>query len=138
MTGRPTIRHPELEDRIIQALQEGKSYRWFDSEQATGFPSTATIRRWRQEDEAFDAKCVRACEAQADAEYDEMEELERRTLLPKTHADYLDPYAVNVVLSNKRWRMEKRKPRTYGQKMEVKAQLTLEQLVASSQQAGEE
>ena len=45
---------------------------------------------------------------------------------------YINPKAASVVLSNMRWRMEKRKARTYGQKVEVKAQVTLEQLVGES------
>lgn len=127
MAGRPTIRHTDLDDRIINALKEGRSYRWFDSDEAVGFPSTATIRRWRSDDAEFDGRCARACEAAADADYDEMEDIEQRVLDGK-----LDAKAANVVLSNMRWRMEKRKPRTYGQKVEVKAQVTLEQLVAES------
>ncbi len=134
MAGRPTVRHSDLDDRIIGLLQEGKSFRWFDSEEAVGLPSTATIRRWRADDAEFDAKCVRACEAAADADYDEMERIERQVLgLDLAPGEKpLDPKAANVVLSNMRWRMEKRKPRTYGQKVEVKAQVTLEQLVAES------
>ncbi len=134
MAGRPTVRHSDLDDRIIGLLQEGKSFRWFDSEQATGLPSTATIRRWRADDADFDARCVRACEAAADADYDRMERIEERTLGINVTPDepQLDPKAASVVLSNMRWRMEKRKPRTYGQKVEVTAKMTLEQLVAES------
>ena len=129
MAGRPTVRHSDLDDRIVRLLQEGKSFRWFDSTDpdAAGLPSTATIRRWRADDADFDARCVRACEAAADADYDAMEGIEERVLEGK-----LDAKAANVVLSNMRWRMEKRKPRTYGQKLEVKAAVTLEQLVAES------
>ena len=132
MAGRPTVRHSDLDDRIIAMLQEGKSFRWFDSEQAIGFPSTATIRRWRADDAEFDARCARACEAAADADYDRMEELEERALLPEKDSNHINPKAASVVLSNMRWRMEKRKGRTYGQKVEVKAQVTLEQLVGES------
>lgn len=138
MSGRPSMRSADLCERILRLLSEGKTFRWFDSEEAVGLPSTATIRRWRQEDEDFDAKCVRACEASADADYDRMEELEERALLPKSDARHLDPYAVNVVLGNTRWRMERRKARTYGAKLEVKGKLTLEQLVLASQPAAED
>lgn len=133
-TGRPSIRHPELDGRIVNLLNEGKPFRWFDSEEARGqgLPSATTIRRWRQEDEAFDSVCVRACEASAEADYDRMEELEEKALLPATDAARLDPYAVNVVLGNMRWRMERRKPRGFGKKVEVKGQVTLEQIVAAA------
>ena len=134
MSGRPIVRHSDLDDRIVGLLQEGKSFRWFDTEQAVGLPSTATIRRWRADDAEFDARCVRACEAAADADYDRMERIEERTLGINVTEDepQLDPKAASVVLSNMRWRMEKRKPRTYGQKVEVTAKMTLEQLVAES------
>ena len=53
MAGRPTVRHSDLDDRIVRLLQEGKSFRWFDSTDpdAAGLPSTATIRRWRADDD---------------------------------------------------------------------------------------
>ena len=125
--GRPSIRHADLDERIIRKLNEGCSFRWFDSPEAVGYPSTATIRRWRQEDEEFDARCVRACESHAEAEYERMEELEEQLL-----AGDVDAKAGSVVLSNMRWRMEKRKARTFGQRVEVKGTMTLEQLVAAS------
>lgn len=134
-SGRPSIRSDDICERIVRLLSEGKTFRWFDSPEASGLPSTATIRRWRQEDEDFDAKCARACEAAADADYDRMEELEERALLPKNDPDHLDPYAVNVVLGNTRWRMERRKPKSYGNKVELKGSLTLEQLVVASSNA---
>lgn len=131
---RPTIRHPDLDERILRKLREGASFRWFDSEEAVGYPATATIRRWRAEDESFDAECARACEAHAEAEYDRMEDIERLTLGRdlRDGEKPIDPKAANVVLANMRWRMEKRKPRSFGQKVEVAATLTLEQLVAGS------
>lgn len=134
--GRPTLRHPDLESRIIALLEEGKSFRWFDSEQAVGLPSTATIRRWRSDDPDFDGKCARACEAAADADYDRMERIEERVIgIGLTEEEpRIDPQAANVVLSNMRWRMEKRKRRAYGQHVEVKGTLSLEQLITGSGQ----
>lgn len=133
-TGRPSIRTPEMDSRVLRLLSEGNPFIWFDSEEARsmGLPATSTIRRWRVDDEAFDAACARACESHAEADYDRMEELERRTLLPKTDPEWLDPYAVNVVLGNTRWRMECRKPKAYGKKVQVQASVTLEALVAGS------
>lgn len=132
--GRPTIRTPELEDRIVAKLDGGASFRWFDSDEAreAGFPSRETISRWRQADDGFEAKCMRACEAQAEADYDRMEEIEERVLLKPSDPQHLDSHAANVALSNMRWRMEKRKPSRYGQKVKLEASLTLESLVGAS------
>lgn len=129
--GRPSVRHADLDDRIIVLLQEGKSFRWFDSEQAVGLPSTATIRRWRADDADFDARCARACESSADADYDVMERIEERVLgINVTKEEpQLDPKAASVVLSNMRWRMEKRKRRAFGQHVEVKGTMSLESLI---------
>ena len=128
------MRAPELIERVVRLLQEGKPFSWFNTEdaRAIGLPATETIRRWRIEDSGFDELCARACESHAEADYDRMEELEGRALLPKADPDHLDPYAVNVVLGNTRWRMERRSPKRYGQKVEVGGHVTLEQLVAGS------
>lgn len=134
---RVSVRSPELADRIVRLLQEGRPFIWFETEEAraAGLPATSTIRRWRIEDDAFDALCVRACEAHAETDYDRMEEMERRVLLPKNDPDHIDPYAASVVLGNTRWRMERRNPKRYGNKLEVKGHMTLEQLVLASQPA---
>jgi len=131
------MKSPELCDRVIRLLQEGRPFSWFNEPEArgAGLPATETIRRWRIEDAGFDELCARACESHADADYDRMEELERRTLLPKDDPEHLDAYAVNVVLGNTRWRMERRSPKRYGSKVEVSAHVTLEQLVAGANRA---
>lgn len=134
------MKSPELCERVVRLLQEGKPFSWFNKPEAreAGLPATETLRRWRIEDANFDDLCARACESHAEADYDRMEELERRTLLPKDDPDHLDPYAVNVVLGNTRWRMERRSPKRYGTKVDVSAHVTLEQLVAASHQGGDQ
>lgn len=112
--GRPSEFSPAIASRIIDRLNEGKSFNWFETDEAAGYPAKSTIRRWRQNDSDFDAQCARACEAAADADYDRMEEIEVLVL-----KGAMDPKAANVALSNMRWRMEKRKSRSYGQKLEV-------------------
>lgn len=117
--GRPTVRSPDIAERILVKLREGESFNWFDSEQAVGLPSTSTIRRWRAEDEHFDAECARACEIHAEADYDKMQRIERMALRGE-----IDSKAANTVLSNMRWRMEKRNKARFGQKVELTHNVT--------------
>lgn len=133
--GRPSEFDPVIADRIIERLNEGKSFNWFLSDEAEGYPAKSTISRWRANNKEFDARCARACEAAADADYDRMEEIEALVLAGK-----MDPKAANVALSNMRWRMEKRKSRSYGQRVEVEhsGKVGLEQLVAGVGEAVDE
>lgn len=117
--GRPTIDTPDIRERILTKLQEGKSFNWFNSGDAVGLPSTATIRRWRATDEQFDAECARACEIHAEADYDKMQRLETAILRGDVEAK-----AGNTVLSNMRWRMEKRNKARFGQRVEVTHDVT--------------
>jgi len=78
-----------------------------------------TIRRWRAEDEHFDAECARACEIHAEADYDKMQRIERQVLRGE-----IDGKAANTVLSNMRWRMEKRNKARFGQRVEVTHNVT--------------
>lgn len=132
--GRPSEFNQTIADRIIDRLNEGKSFNWFETDEAAGYPAKSTIRRWRANNEEFDSRCTRACEAAADADYDRMERIEERVLGINCTKDEpeLDAKAANVVLSNMRWRMEKRKQRTYGQRvaLEHSGKLGLESLIA--------
>lgn len=128
--GRPSDFSPAVAESVLEKLTEGKSFLWFDSDEAEDYPSTSTIRRWRARNKDFDAECARACESAAEADYDRMERIEAMVAKGK-----MDPKAANVILSNMRWRMEKRKPRTFGQKVEHEhsGRIGLEQLVAGTQ-----
>lgn len=117
--GRPGQRTPDLVERILVKLREGESFNWFDSEQAVGLPSTSTIRRWRAEDEHFDAECARACEIHAEADYDKMQRIERGLLRGE-----IDPKVGRTVLANMQWRMEKRSKARFGQRVEVTHNVT--------------
>lgn len=98
--------------KIIEGLSEGKSLRAICGKD--GLPSWRTVLRWQVEDEDFGSRCARAREAGAEAELEKMRGMERKVLLGT-----INPQAANVVLSNMRWRMEKLKPRAFGQKLEI-------------------
>lgn len=77
-------------------------------------PDRTTVLRWLSADPEFAAKYAQAREDQAEFHHDEMEEIER-----EVRSGLLSPQAGNVILGNKRWRMEKLKPKAYGQKLEL-------------------
>lgn len=125
--GRPSKFTPELAKAIQDRLEAGESLKRICED--SGMPDRETVRRWMKADESFAAECARAREDSADAEYEAMGEIEGRVLNGS-----LDPQAASVVLSNKRWRMEKLKPRVYGNKQQIDltAKVTLEDLLVSS------
>ena len=74
-----------------------------------GMPDKATVLRWMADDDAFATKYARAREAQAEHHHDEMDRLEAAI-----ESGTLNAQAGSVILGNKRWRMEKLKPKVYG------------------------
>lgn len=62
--GRPSLRTPELEDKIIGFIEEGYSERQIAK--MDGMPTAMTIRRWKDEDKDFCARSVRAREISAE------------------------------------------------------------------------
>ena len=62
--GRPSLRTPELEDKIIGLIEEGYSERQIAK--MDGMPTAMTIRRWKDEDKDFCARSVRAREISAE------------------------------------------------------------------------
>lgn len=103
---------PEVREAIIAGLSEGRSLRQICRKD--GMPDWRTVLRWQVDDEDFAIKCARAREAGAESDLAEMDAIERKVL-----KGLIAPQAANVVLANKRWRMEKLKSRTFGQKLEV-------------------
>ena len=99
-----------LSETICQRLANGESMRRICDDPV--MPDRKTVDNWRDSDPEFSAKCAHAREEQAEYHHDRMDGLEDRVLTGD-----LEPHAANVVLSNIRWRMEKLKPKVYGNKL---------------------
>lgn len=111
--GRPSIYSEELADLFCERLADGKrSERQICEDD--DMPSRVTLRTWKLEKPDFFAKCAHAREEQAEVHHEEMDTIEARTL-----SGDLNPQAASVVLSNKRWRMEKLKAKVYGPAIKV-------------------
>jgi hypothetical protein len=101
-----------IADEICERLADGASLRRIC--EADDMPNVRTVRRWLAASSAFAAQYALAREEQAEFHHAEMDDIEDKVLTGKLKAD-----AANAVLSNKRWRMEKLKPRVYGVRMTV-------------------
>lgn len=127
MAGRPSSYTLKMADRICDGLASGLSLMAICA--ADDMPDRKTVIRWQVADEEFASRCARAREEGVEVHYDAMDSIEADTLSGK-----LDPKAANVVLSNKRWRLEKLKQRVYGQRQQIDHGVTgtLESLVLAS------
>jgi hypothetical protein len=97
---------------LCDRLANGDSMRTICADEA--MPDRRTVERWMANDAEFAAKCARAREEQAEFHHDAMDGIEAKTLAGEIAAS-----AASVVLTNKRWRMEKLKPKVYGAKLDL-------------------
>jgi hypothetical protein len=110
--GRPSDYSEKTAEAICVRLADGQSLRRICLDE--GMPDRTTVLRWLASNKDFATRYAQAREDQAEFHHDEMEEIE-----DEVRRGVLDPKAANVILGNKRWRMEKLKPKAYGQKLEV-------------------
>lgn len=110
MPGRPGPYSDVVAEEIVRRLMEGESMRTIclDSD----MPHRSTVIRWMADDDAFATKCARARELQADAIFDEMQEI----------ADSGNPEDVQrakLRISTMQWRASKLAPKKYGDKLDL-------------------
>lgn len=104
---------PELEDRIIQALEDGIGLRqWCKGELR---PSRSTVLKWQRENEDFKAKCAHAREAAGELSAEEQNEIADAVLRGE-----ITPDVARVVISAKQWRAAKLASKQYGDSTQVK------------------
>lgn len=110
---RPSDYDEDVADLICRGIAEGKSLRAICRDES--LPDKATVFRWLAAHDDFATKYARAREVQAEFHHDEMDRIERGVLKGRINAQ-----AASVVLTNKRWRMEKLKPKVYGTAVTLK------------------
>ena len=110
--GRPSSYSQSIGSLICMRLADGESMRSICRDEQ--MPSRDVVDVWRETNPDFDAKCARAREDQAEFHHEAMDKIEADTL-----SGVLAAPAASVVLANKRWRMEKLKPKVYGAKMDL-------------------
>ena len=105
-----TERKKEI-DKVLELVAGGQSLR--QACKAAGI-KPATFLLARDKDAALAEQYARAREAQADAHFDEMVELEAECREGK-----LDPQAFRAMLDSLKWRLARMRPRVYGDKLTV-------------------
>jgi transposase-like protein len=112
MTGRPSEFTQEIADAICERLAEGASLAEICRED--GMPAQRTVFQWLTKHESFAHDYARAREAQADADADAIGDM-----AAQVRRGELDPTAARVAIDAYKWTAGKRKPKVYGDKIDV-------------------
>ncbi len=83
----------------------------------------------------------RARKARANARFEEIDEIKRRTMLRKDHPEYLDPQAANVVINAIKWQAGKENQGLFGDHVtheikDSKPQLSREEILLQLRESG--
>ncbi len=109
-SGRPSAYTPEIAERIIDGLMDGKGLAAIC--EADDMPSRRTVLYWQIADADFCAKCARAREVAQEHEIDESVSI----------ADAATPENVHVAkvrIAARQWRASKLAPKKYGDRTQL-------------------
>lgn len=105
---RPSSYTNELAQEICDRLIDGESMRSICK--SDDMPNRATVLRWMEADPGFAAKCARARELQADAIFEDLQEI-------ADHGNPEDVQRAKLRVSTMQWRAAKLAPKKYGDKV---------------------
>lgn len=105
---------PELEAKILALIAEGKT--WSEIKELTNV-TVYSIYKHRDKDNDFEALYIRAREAGAEAKAD---------LLEKAHENISDPIKARLFSENTRWLLARRHSATYGDRLDITANQTVQ------------
>ncbi len=112
--GRPPRPFDEdIADQILEAISSGTGLVTFLKSNEE-FPSYPTVMRWIRGNPEFAASYAQAREDMADADADKIADVAQNVLDGK-----LDPNAARVAIDAFKWSAGKRRPKRYGEKLEV-------------------
>ena len=92
--------------RVVASLSEGESLR--SACKTAGIAKTTFLERVDSDQYA------RARDAGADVEFEEMADLERQCL-----SGELDPHVFKAAMDSRKWRLSRKRPKVYGDKVTV-------------------
>lgn len=113
MAGRPSDYSPAVSDQICERLADGESLRRIC--QDSDMPNKATVFRWLNAHEEFRDQYARAREEQAETLADEI------VLIADTEED---ANRARVKIDARKWVAGKLKPKAYGDKQQIEANVT--------------
>ena len=109
--GRPTLRTPELEAKILEAINDGHSLRLICKD--AGMPNRATVHEWLVGDKAFADRYARAREGRAEKMADEILEISDGSV----GEDSNGINSARLRVDARKWLASKMDPRTYGDRV---------------------
>lgn len=112
--GRPTIYSPELISQFLERMANGESVRSICRDD--NMPALSCIFRWLNEKPDFKEQYARAREMQADALFEELQEVADDALKAETAVEV---QARRLIVDTHKWRLSKIVPKRYGDKIEL-------------------
>jgi hypothetical protein len=103
----------EIADEILEAISSGTGLVTFLKSREE-LPSYPTVMRWIRANPEFAASYAQAREDMADADADKIADVAQAVL-----EGALDPNAARVAIDAYKWSAGKRRPKRYGEKLEV-------------------
>lgn len=112
--GRPPLPFDEnAADQILEAIATGTGLVTF-LKQRPDLPSYSTVMRWVRDNPEFAEMYARACEDMADNDADKISDVADQVL-----QGLVDPQAARVAIDAYKWSAGKRRPRKYGDKVDI-------------------
>lgn len=112
--GRPPLPfHEEAAEQILEAIANGTGLVTF-LKQRPDLPTYSTVMRWIRDNPEFAENYTRACEDMADNDADKIADVADRVV-----RGLVDPQAARVAIDAYKWSAGKRRPRKYGDKIEI-------------------
>lgn len=100
-------------EQILEAIAEGTGLVTF-LKQRPDMPSYSTVMRWVRDNPEFAENYTRACEDMADNDADKIADIAERVV-----RGTVDPQAARVAIDAYKWSAGKRRPKKYGDKIDV-------------------
>ena len=121
--GRPSCYTQAVAAKIFERMVSGQSLRTICK--APGMPGLRTMFEWLSAHPEFSQQYARAREAQADAHVEEMLDVARQAKNAKS-SEEIQGY--KLLVDTLKWRASKMKPRSYGDKLLMEAEVSVRQM----------
>jgi hypothetical protein len=122
-TGRPSTYTEAAAKEICRRMVEGQSLRTICK--SSGMPTFVTVFNWRRAHPEFLEQYARAREDQADALVEEMLDVARKAVKAKSSEEV---QGYKLLVDTLKWRASKMKPRNYGDKLQLEAEVSVRQM----------